>query len=179
MAIFARFDGVDGESHDAHHMGWIDVEALEWGVHRPDAAAGSSRRRGAAVVENMGLLFGYEKAAPKLLERCLKGTVTPVVEVEVTATFGGARQTYLRYEMKNVLVSSYQVGADGNDEAGPPAVSVEVGFDEVTVTYIEFDDTGASQGSTETTWKVEPAERANTKKSKNGKKRKSKKGKKK
>ena len=156
MAIFAKYDGVDGESNDAHHDKWIDVLSFDWGAERPDSgSSGQSRRRGAAIVDDFVIAIEYEKASPKLLEKCLKGEVVPKLEIEVTATYGGARATYLKYELQNVMVSSYQIHASGNDEAGPPTVMISNAFEEIKVTYTEFDDTGSSKGNVETEYKVE------------------------
>ncbi len=171
MAAFARYDGVDGESVDAHHDRWIDVLSLDWGVHKPGGAStGQSRRRGAAVVEDMILTFEYEKACPKLLEKCLKGEVVPKLDIELTATYGGARVTYLKYELTNVVVTSYQINASGNDEDGPPVVAVASNFEEVKVTYTEFDDTGTVKGNVETEHTVETREAVSKKKKKDKKK---------
>lgn len=170
MAIFADYDGIDGESTDAHHDKWVDVLSLDWGVHRPGSGStGQSRRRGAPVVEDMVLTYDYEKASPKLLEKCLKGEVIPKLDIELTATYGGARVTYLKYELKNVMVTSYQINASGNDEAGPPVVAVANNFEEVKVTYTEFDDAGSAKGNVETEYKVERGESAAKKKKKKSK----------
>jgi len=159
MAVFAKYEGVDGESKDSNHDKWIDVLSVDWGVHKPGGGAtGQSRRRGAAVVEDMTLTIEYEKAAPKLQEKCLKGSIIPKLEVECTATYGGARETYLKYELKNVMVTAVQVNASGNDEAGPPTVVMQNNFEEIKVTYTEFDDEGTSKGNVETEFKVEKAE---------------------
>jgi len=159
MAVFAKYEGVDGESKDSNHDKWIDVLSVDWGVHKPGGGAtGQTRRRGAAVVEDMTLTIEYEKAAPKLQEKCLKGSIIPKLEVECTATYGGARETYLKYELKNVMVTAVQVNASGNDEAGPPTVVMQNNFEEIKVTYTEFDDEGTSKGNVETEFKVEKAE---------------------
>jgi len=159
MAAFAKYEGIDGESDDANHGKWIDVLSVDWGAHKPGGGAtGQSRRRGAAVVEDMALTMEYEKAAPKLQEKCLKGEVIPKLEIELTATYGGARATYLRYELKNVMVTSYQTNASGNDEAGPPTVVIGNNFEEVKVTYTEYDREGSSKGNVETSFKVEKGE---------------------
>lgn len=156
MAIFAKYDGIDGESKDANHERWIDVLSLDWGIHRPAAGAtGQSRRRGDAVVDDLVLTMGYDKSSPKLLEKGLQGGVVPKLEIELTATFGGSRGTYLRYELENVLVSSYQVSASGDDESGPPTVVVANSFEQIEVTYTEFDDTGSTRGNVEASWDLE------------------------
>lgn len=174
MAAFAKYDGVDGESVDASHDKWIDVLSLDWGAHKPGGGAtGQSRRRGAAIVEDMVLTIEYEKAAPKLQEKCLKGDVVPKLEIELTATYGGSRATYLKYELTNVMVTSYQTNASGNDEAGPPTVVVGNNFEEIKVTYTEYDDAGSSKGNVETEHKVK-RDSSGSKKSEKKKKRKKK-----
>lgn len=169
MAIFAKYDGVDGESNDADHDKWIDVLSLHWGAHRPGGrATGQSRRRGGAVVEDMVIAIEYEKASPKILEKCLRGEVLPKLEIELTSTYGGARSTYLRYELKNVMVSSYQIDAAG-DESVPPFVEIANSFEEIKVTYTEYDDDGTTKGNVETEHRVEriAAEPKKKKKKKN------------
>jgi type VI secretion system secreted protein Hcp len=159
MAAFAKFDGIDGESKDANHDKWIDVLNVDWGAHKPGGGAtGQSRRRGAAVVEDLTLTMEYEKAAPKLQEKCLKGEVIPKLELELTATYGGARATYLKYELKKVTITSYQTSASGNDAAGPPTVVCAANFEEIKVTYTEYDDDGKKKGNVETEFKVEKGE---------------------
>lgn len=156
MAVFAKYDGFDGESKDENHDKWIDVLSIDWGIHRPGGGAtGQSRRRGGAVVEDLMLTIEYEKAAPKLQEKCLKGEIIPLLEIEQTSTYGGARATYLKFELTNVMVTSFQVNASGNDEAGPPTVTAGNNFEKIKVTYTEYDDTGASSGNVETEYEVE------------------------
>jgi type VI secretion system Hcp family effector len=155
MSAFAKYDGIDGEAADANHDKWIDVLSIDWGAHKPGGGAtGQSRRRGGAVVEDITLTIEYEKSAPKLQEKCLLGEIIPKLELELTSTYGGARATYLKYELTNVMVTSFQTNASGNDDAGPPTVVVGNNFEEIKVTYTEFDDTGASQGNVETSHKV-------------------------
>ena len=156
MAIFANYDGIDGESNDAQHPSWVSVLSLDWGARQSGGVAtGQGRRRGSAVVDDLVLVIAYEKAAPKLLERCLRGQVIRKLEIDLTATFGGARSTYLKYELENVIVSSYQVNASGDDGSGPPTVSISNGFEAIKVTYTEFDDDGSTAGNVETEYRVE------------------------
>ena len=135
-AAFVKYDGIDGESVDATHMKWIDVLSVDFGVTR--AATGGS----APVVQNMVITMEYDKASPKILEKALNGEVIPKLEIELTSTTRGAGATYLKYELVNVLVTSYQTNASGDDLAGLPTVVVGNNFEEIKVTYTEFDDAG-------------------------------------
>ena len=159
MALFAKYDGIDGEATDADHAKWIDVLSLDWGAYREQGGTtGQTRRRAAAVVEDLVISIDYEKASPKLLEKCLRGAVIAKLEIELTATFGGARATYLRYELKNVMVTSYQINASGDDDGGPPVVVISNSFEEIKVTYTELGSDGSVKGNVETEYKVEHVE---------------------
>ena len=154
MAMFIKYDGIDGESTDANHDKWIDVLSVDWGASKPDGGAtGQSRRRGSVIVEDMWLTTEFEKSTPKLLENLNMGKVIPKLEIELTANYGGSRATYLKYELKNVQVTAFQVNASGNDES-PPTVTIANNFEEYTMTYSEFDAEGNNQGDAETTWNV-------------------------
>ena len=156
MAIFAKYDGVDGEATDANHDKWIDVLSFDWGAERAGSnSAGQSRRRGSADIEDLVLAIEYEKASPKLLESCLSGRVLPLLEIELTTTLGGAGATYLRYELKNVAVTSYQISASGDENDGPPVVVIGNSFAQIKVTYTEFDSAGSPRGNVETSYRVE------------------------
>lgn len=180
MAGFAKFDGIDGESTEAQHEAWVGFLSLDWGVARQGAATGQSRRRGSVVVDDLVLVCEYEKAMPKLLEHCLQGRVLPKVEIELTSAFGGAHATYLRYELSNVMVSSYRVSASGDGDAGPPTVSLSLGFEQIKVTYSEYGPAGNVVSTVETKYALEKqllrseitAPATTAKKSKKSKKRK-------
>ena len=167
-AVFAKYDGIDGESTDSNHDKWIDVLSIDWGAHRPGGGAtGQTRRRGAAIVEDLTLTMEYEKSTPKLQEKCLMGEIIPKLEIEQTANYGGARATYLKYELKNVMITSFRVsGQVGEDTDGDgvvdekrPVVVCSLNFEEIKVTYTELDrETGANKGNVEYSWKVEEGE---------------------
>jgi len=136
-AAFVKYAGIDGESVDADHDKWIDILNIDWGTTQTTDKKGNN-----IVVQDMFITMEYDKASPKILEKALNGEVIPKLEIELTATFGGSRATYLKYELVNVLVTSYQTSASGDDLAGLPTVVVGNNFEEIKVTYTEFDDAG-------------------------------------
>ena len=163
-AAFVKYDGIDGESKDSNHDKWIDVLSIDWGASMPVPPPQRQRvrRRAGPVLRDMTLTLEYDKASPKLQEKCLKGEIIPKLEIEHTTSpgdlVGGKPQTYLKYELTNVLVTSFDINASGNDEAGPPTVIMSNNFEEIKVTYTEFDRTGGDMGKVEYEWKVEEGE---------------------
>jgi type VI secretion system secreted protein Hcp len=147
MAIFAKFDGVDGESKDEKHDKWIDVLNVDWGMLKPGGnASGQTRRRGTSVINDLSMTFEYEKAAPKLFEKQWKGEVIPKLEIEHTATYGGARETYLKITMEKVSLTSLNYNGTGGSNEQPPTVHASVNCEKGEVVYTEWDDDGGKGG---------------------------------
>lgn len=159
MALFIKFDGVDGEANDKDHKGWSDLLAMSWGLHKAGAGAtGQTRRRGVATVEDVVCTKEYDKASVKLAESVLSGKVFPKVEIHNTATYAETRATFLKIELKNVMVSSHGISAAGGGDA-VPTESLSLNFNEVKQTYTEYDAKGSKKGNIEMTWKVEEGEK--------------------
>ncbi len=158
-AAFAKFDGIDGESQDANHDKWIDVLSISEGISRPGGGAtGQSRRRGAAEFEDLVIVHELDKASVKLREKLAQGEVIPKLDIELTANYGGARATYFKYELKNVMITSIQLDVSGSDSV-PAIERIAVDFEEIKWTYTEYDSEGNKGGNVEATWKVEKGEK--------------------
>lgn len=158
-AGYIKFDGVDGESADGRHEKWIDILSMSQTIHRSqavDPTTGASTR-GAVVLGDIVCTKELDKSTPKLAEAICTGRVFPLVEIELAAPVGGAQQTYYRYELKNVMVTSYSFAGSGQDGTRP-VEQLSLNFEEIKVVYTERDSTGASQGTVEFTWKVEEGE---------------------
>lgn len=141
--IYAKYEGVDGESVDASHRNWIDVLAMEWGAERSSDTARSAVRSARSVeLRDLTLRYWYDKSTPELVDDLLKGEVIPKLEIEFTFSTGD-RARYLRYELTNVSLTSYAVAAVG----GRPMVEIGNTFEEIKVTYTPFDEEGGALGN--------------------------------
>jgi len=151
-AAFAKYEGIDGESTDAKHDKWIDLLSVEWEAHQSGGeTTGPSRRRRAPVVGDMTLTMEFKKSSVELIEKVLSGEVIPRLLIELTSTYGRSRATYLTYHLTNVMITSFQKSASTN-ENGNPTLIIGNNFEQIKVTYTEYDDTGSSRGNTETEW---------------------------
>ncbi len=159
MAAYIKFDGVDGEAQDKDHKGWSDIASFNQGLSQPGGAAtGPTRRRGDVILDDVAVSKELDKASPKIAEAVCKGKVFPKVEIHLTASYTDAgRVTYYAYELKNVLVTSYNIGGSGQSE-DVPMEDFSLNFEEIKVTYTEADNTGKKKGNVEYTWKVEEGE---------------------
>lgn len=151
-AAYMKFDGIDGEALEKDHGGWSDILSFSQAIHKPgEGATGATRTRGAAIVEDLTLTKELDKSSPKLAESILMGKVFPKVEIQLASNAG----VYFAYELKNVMITSYSIsgGADGM-----PMEEFSLNFEEIKVTYTEYDADKKKKGNIEYSWKVEEGE---------------------
>lgn len=148
-AAFIKFDGVDGEVTDVGHAGWSGLLSFS---HRAQRIGGTTREA-TTVVDPFVVSKELDKSSPKLAEAVLSGKPIPAVTLHDTRTLNGARQVYLSYELKNVLVSSYSMAGNGSGDA-TPTEQLSLNFEEIKVTYTIFDAAGRKTGEVSTTYKV-------------------------
>ena len=147
-AAYLKFDGVDGEAKDDKHEKWIDVLSFSQTITRDSSSGVSARASGGPVFHDMVVVKELDKSSPKLAESIALGKVFPKVEIHLTSSYG----TYYAYELTNVMVTSYSISGDADDR---PTEEVSLNFEEIKVTYTEFDSQGSSKGNIEYNWKVE------------------------
>ncbi len=159
-AAFVKYDGIDGESSDMDHEGWIDLVAVSQPLHEPGTGSGATRRRGDVILEDITITKTSDKASPKLSEAVCKGKVFPKVEIHVTASAAdSSRSTYYKYELTNVRVTSYSVTGSGSSAGDVPMEEISLNFEEIKVSYDRATSKSKSKGKVETTWKVEKGEK--------------------
>ncbi len=155
MGLFIKFDGIDGECKDKDHQKWTDLSSFSWGLDKAGAGAtGQTRRRGTVTVHDITATKEYDKSSPKLAEAICSGKVFPKVEIHDTATYGDARATFMKFDLKNVAVTSQSMSAAGGGDA-VPMESFSLNFEEIKQTYVEYDSKGKKMGNVEMQWKVE------------------------
>lgn len=147
-AAYIKFDGVDGETTDSDHKQWSDLSSFQQTIRKHNPSTATTRASSVAVFEDISLSKKIDKSSPKLAEATVTGKVFPIVEFELVSNTG----TYLKYELKNVMISSYSVGGTANDV---PTEHISLNFEEIKVTYTEKDSAGKSKGNVEYSWKVE------------------------
>jgi type VI secretion system Hcp family effector len=99
---FLKVTGVEGESRDSEHEGWIDVLSYSGSLIQPGSAiTGTSRSRGSVSMGDITVTKVIDKATPKLNEALLRGTILPKVELERRDS---GKSTI--YTLKDVIIAS-------------------------------------------------------------------------
>ena len=156
VKIYSDIDGIPGESTDAGYEDWIEVESFSFSVSTPTQGSTGSSRRRSIIFDDIILTKWVDKATPKLMEAVARGTVISSVEIVFTKYVSDSIVEYYGYELENVIVTSYQsTGTVGEI----PLDTLTLSYEEITVTYTEYSDTGKPLGNVEWYWNVETGER--------------------
>jgi type VI secretion system secreted protein Hcp len=130
---FLRIDGIEGESTDSKHKGWLDVDSWSWGESQPiPPAAGGGGGAGRVTFQDFQFAARVSKASPKLFLACASGQ--HMKEARLVAVHGGAmQQEFLTWTFSDVLVTGYQTGGAEGDVG--PMDQVSLNFSKVRVEY--------------------------------------------
>jgi hypothetical protein len=100
--VYLQLDGINGESSDKTHNGWIECESVVWEISQPRSAT-SSTGRGHTTERcfHKGIVIRKlsDLATPILLQTCAMGRTIPKAKIELLRADGnGARIKYFEGE---------------------------------------------------------------------------------
>jgi type VI secretion system secreted protein Hcp len=158
MAAFVKLGDIKGEATDQDHKDWILIQSMSASIHRsiPSGAKDQQRTKGETSLGDIELVRQLDKSSTKLQEACANGTFFKEVEIHFCTTVKNKQEPYLKYKLKDVIVSSY--GFHGDASGDPlPSEQVSLGYSEVEWTYVVVDPkTGDKKGDVAA--KYNPAE---------------------
>ena len=108
--VYLRIEGINGESADDRHNGWIECISATWNVHQPKSATASTAgghtaercEHGDVLVSKLADL-----STPTLMQSCASGRTLPSARLEFMRADGaGERVKYYEIELDNVLIGA-------------------------------------------------------------------------
>jgi type VI secretion system secreted protein Hcp len=155
---FLHIDGVEGESVDAKHAAWIDVDSWSWGETQSGAGyGGGGGGTGKVSMQDFHFVSRMSKASPKLFLACAAGEHFKEARL-VARKAGKGQQEFLSWTFSDVLVSSYQ--SSGSETAETmPLDQISLNFAKVQVEYKAQKADGSLDAPIRAGWDV----KANTK----------------
>lgn len=136
MAVdyFLQITGIPGESTDAKHKDWIEVESWSWGVAQTGAApSGAGGGSGKAAFQDLHFVTPMSKASPKMFLALVTGQHLKEAKL-VGRKVGKAQQEFLTYTLSDVLISSYQTAASESADISP-LDSISLNAAKIAVSY--------------------------------------------
>ena len=118
MAVdaFLKLDGIDGEATDRAFEKWIEVSSFSFGVSNPTTLSSATGGAGAGKAQFQDFHFTSDlnKASPKIMLSCATGQHIKKAQLYCRKAGGEqSSQVFLKYELQDCLVSSYQTGGSG------------------------------------------------------------------
>jgi type VI secretion system secreted protein Hcp len=127
---FLKLDGIDGESQDAQHKGEIEVLSWSWGASQVSSGSGA-HSASRPCSQDISFTKYFDKASPRLMSAVVMGTLIP--KAVLTARKSGSQQQFLKFELTNVMVTSYHTGGSGGDVL--PTEQISMQFQTFVVEY--------------------------------------------
>ena len=120
--MFLKLDGVDGESVDAQHIKWIEIESFSWGVSNPTTigSATSGAGAGKAVPGDFVVVMPFSAASPQIFNKCVTGDHYQTAVLSMRKAGGEQRaagQDFLKYNFGTVFTTKIEWG--GSSDEGP------------------------------------------------------------
>lgn len=137
---FIKLGDITGEVQEPGYEDTIAVHSFNSRLFRPRLAGGQRSDLGAPLQEDFYVELVMDSAATQVAQAGLGGIIIPAVEIDVTATYGGVERTQMSYTLKNVTISSYNIGSSGLD--GVCLMAVTLHYTEVEWTYFKRDAAG-------------------------------------
>jgi type VI secretion system secreted protein Hcp len=129
--VYMKIGTIEGESTDEGRNGWIDLLSVSAAIDRSNDANGR-----AAVVPGkpscspLLIRKTVDKASPPLLDSVMTLKSFPSVDIEFVRA-GNPSQVYLKFELENVQITSYQF----NGAADTATESLALNFSKMTESH--------------------------------------------
>jgi type VI secretion system secreted protein Hcp len=150
--VYLQIDGVNGESNDDKHKGWIEVVAIDWGVIQPTAGTVSTaggHTVGRAVFDAIRITKVVDLASPKLMELAAQGKTIPKAKLEFFRSDGNGPLKYYEVLLENVLVASNRKSFGGG---GLVVDQLTLRYAKITEKYTQQKIGGGAAGNTSGGW---------------------------
>jgi type VI secretion system secreted protein Hcp len=118
MAIdmFLKVEGASGESADANHKDWIDIQSYSWGATQNGTmSSGGGGGSGKASFNDLHVSTSMDKATPSILKHCSSGKHLGEVKLSICKA-GGSQIEYSTVVLKDVLVTSVQFSGGSGEQ---------------------------------------------------------------
>ncbi len=120
--MFLKIEGIEGESTDSAHQGWIEVESLNWGgpnLSRLSRMQTLEPRMGSSG--SLVLTKWNDRSSAHLLQYCSTGEQ---ISKMIISDASGKKERYMTYELSDVTIPSCSTGGSG-----------DVAMEEITFSY--------------------------------------------
>jgi len=148
MPIYVEWEGIKGDVTAEGYQGQIHVNSAQFGIGRgigSPMGGSADRESSAPSISEMVVTKSMDVASVGLFEASLYGEGKKVT-INFCKTDKDKLETYLKYELQEVLVSGYSVSSGGD----MPQESISLNFTKIMMTVTpqgSLNETGSAQPS--------------------------------
>ena len=144
VSVFLKLDGIEGEATDDAHKNEIKLSSCSFSAFNSSSYNNASKTvsKGQANMGDIAFSKEVDKTSVSLFKACASGKVVPKAVISFQSNVGDDKKIdFLKYELENVVVNSYNFSAAGMaDESG------SLTYAKITQIYDQRDEKGSSAG---------------------------------
>jgi type VI secretion system secreted protein Hcp len=146
---FLYLDGIPGESQDALHANWIDVES--WSIGETNTSTplsvGGGGAAGKVSFQDFHFVMLRSVASPLLLSAASSGRFIKEARLECQKNIGNTQKVYQRMIFQGVGTSSYQTGGSSHSDVGSTD-QISLNYSTISLEYMPLRSDGNPAGPT-------------------------------
>ncbi|MCU5771837.1 type VI secretion system tube protein Hcp [Erwiniaceae bacterium BAC15a-03b] len=147
--IYMKIQGIEGESQDANHKGWIAISSFDWGATQPANNQGGSTGR--VEYQDLHVHTMVDKATPAIMRYMSNGK--PIKKVEISTCLASEGQLeYLRITLEDVLITA--ANYQGNGHGAKVAIDYKFQAGKVRQQYWETASNGSKGAESASGWDI-------------------------
>lgn len=151
--VYMKIEKAKGESTDAKHKDWFELFSYSAGVSQTTSgmSATGGMTGGRADFQDFTVVKTVDSATPDLNAFCAGGEHVGTIEIEVCTVINNDQHVFMKYTMKDCLLTSVTVSGSDGDEI-KPLETLTFSYSEIKWEYSPFDHTGKVKGGGDRTW---------------------------
>ncbi|MDR0564724.1 MAG: type VI secretion system tube protein Hcp [Azoarcus sp.] len=156
QAIYVKIDGIEGESQEAKHKGWIEAETFSYSVSNSSSASvGGGSGVGRASFDVLQFTHAIDKTSPVLFKYCALGKHIPKVQVSVCKSSGNEKLgaiEFMNVTLEDVIIT--YVSPNGSNASSQVPESISMSYAKILVKVKEQNKDGSLGKEVEAGWDV-------------------------
>lgn len=152
--MYMKLQGIDGDSTDEKHPKWIELLSYAVGhsLLMDGTKSKGTRSSGKANFQDFTIAKQMDSTSPQIADHVARGQHIPEITIELCRATG-EKTVYMKYVLKDVVISSYQVS--GSTGGGEPTESLSFDYSEIHWVYTPADVKGKKAADMKKGWSLE------------------------
>ena len=149
-----KLEGVKGESTHAKHKDEIQLHSWSWGIANASNSSGGGMAVGKVTAQDLHITKKFDSSSANISKNCASGKHFKDATISMSMA-GGKQEDFLVIKLKEVFISSHQVGASTGGEVTD---SVSLSYADIEYAYKPQKADGSLGGEIKFGWDLRTTE---------------------